>query len=140
MFSEKDWALYNRPRSSMVIVLVGSSMLAVLQILISAWLGIPILSGAQIALGLTTLFSALAVMLIEWGEDFFEHPLPIPGSISSASKANSARVPRPVVEPPAPVSTNPVSAVTPPASSEIPKTQESRKSDEEDDLIMLELD
>jgi hypothetical protein len=130
MLSEKDWVLYQRPRSSMIIVLIGSSVLAVLQILLSVWLGMPISSGAEFALGLTTLCSALAVMLIEFGEDFFEHPLPIP---------NTARAIH--FEPPvSSVVQNSTPAAAPTASSETPKVQEKRKSDEEDDLIMLELD
>jgi hypothetical protein len=129
MFSEKEWALYNRPRSSMIIVLVGSSILAVIHLLLSLWLGMPVTSNAQLALGLTTLLSALVVMGIEWGEDFFEHPLPIPAG---------ERIPRVVEGPPAPVIPNLPPDVPP--SVESPKPQESRKRDDEDDLIMLELD
>jgi hypothetical protein len=130
MFSEKEWSIYHRPRSSMIIVLIGSSVLAGMQVLLSQWLEMPILPGAQTALGLTALLSALAVMGLEWGDDFFEHPLPIPAS---------TRSPR-VEVPPAPVVSNPIPDAAPLASSEIPKSQESRKSDDEDDLIMLELD
>lgn len=127
MLSEKEWALYHRPRSSMIIVLVAVSALAVMQILLSLWLGMPISRGAEFALGCTTLFSALAVMLIEFGEDFFEHPLPIPRAVHIESSAS-------------PIAPNPIPAAAPLVSSEPPKTQESRKRDDEDGLIMLELD
>jgi len=131
MLSEKDWALYRRPRSNILIVLIGAVMLALIQIWISAWLRTPI-SGydPQLALGLTTLFSALAVMVVEIVEDFFEHPLPIP--------AGSRAIPFEI--PAALVIEKPVSDGEPPASPEITKTQKQQKNDDPDDLIMLELD
>lgn len=133
MLSEKEWAQYERPRASMVIALIGAVTLAVFQILLSAWLRMPITTQAEIALGLTTLFSGIAVVILELGQDFFEHPLPIP------SNASSARAPR-FIEDPAASTQSPAAPVLPSISSDIPKSQELRKSDEPDDLIMLELD
>lgn len=143
MFAEKDWALYHRPRSSMVIVLGGASTLALLQVLLSLWLGVPAFPFSydlNLALGATTLLSALAAMFLEWGEDFLEHPLPIP-----RSEQKPARAPRVLVEEqpeaaPQPNAAPAESAGEAPAPREIPKTQDSRKSDDEDNLIMLELD
>jgi hypothetical protein len=129
MLSEKDWAQSHRPRAGMLLALIGAALLAVFQILLSAWLGMPISPEAEMALGLTTLFSALAAMFLEVGQDFFEHPLPIP---------NSARTIR--MEAPSSAVQNIVSTTTSSPSSEFSKMQEAGKKDEPDDLIMLELD
>ncbi len=133
MLSEKDWAQYHRPRSGMIIALGGALALAILQILLTMWLRMPLSAEAEIGFGLTTLFSGVAVVFLELGQDFFEHPLPIP------SNASSARAPRFVAEPAAPASDSAV-PVSPSVSSDISKSQELRKSDDPDDLIMLELD
>ncbi len=128
MLSEKEWAVYRRPRSGMIIALVGSAALALLHIGLSLWLKIPPPPGVEYALGMTTLCSALAVMLLEWGADFLEHPLPLPGAERPA---------RPIQIESAPAPQNPA-----PETEQIPpeRPRESPADDEEEDLIMLELD
>jgi hypothetical protein len=127
--AEKDWAIYRRPRSSIIIALVGSSALALMHIGLALWLAMPIRPGAEYALGMTALCSALAAALLEWGEDFLEHPLPAPGGQKNA---------RPIQLDPsdAPI---PQTQETPPIPLENPRTTQ-KNNNEEDNLIMLELD
>lgn len=127
MFSEKDWVQFRRPRAGMAVAAVGALVLALLHVLFNLWLGRPAIPGTWNALALTLVCSALATVLLEFVQNFFEYPLPAPG------RPPVRRVKTLVVPPPAsnggegPTSTlqNPVE---PPAQ------------DDNDDLIMLELD
>ncbi|GAB4542494.1 MAG: hypothetical protein Fur002_12870 [Anaerolineales bacterium] len=129
MLSEKDWAQRFRPRLTMLIALIGAALLAGMQILLSAWLRMPISPTAELSLGFTTLFSALAVMALELTQDFLDHPLPMP----AAKKRSLA------------VESQPVAPAALPTGDSVPQEslstlQQSDKNDAPDDLIMLELD
>jgi hypothetical protein len=123
MLNEKDWVQFRRPKSSISIALAGVLTLASFQILLNLWLGAPISSGAQIALGITAFSSLIAVIMLEFIQHFFEHPLPVPTQQSTpiqfemdnAQSSNSTPMP-------------------------VPTLPEISEDDKSDDLIMLELD
>lgn len=123
MLNEKDWVQFRRPRSSISIALVGVFTLAGLQILLNLWLGSPINVNAQIALGLTAFSSLVAVIILEFIQHFFEHPLPVPPQQSAPIQFEMDGA------------SNPSSTPTP-----IPPLPEMSEDDKSDDLIMLELD
>jgi hypothetical protein len=119
MLNEKDWVQFRRPRSSISIALVGVLTLAVFQILLNLWLGTPISGGVQIALGITAFSSLIAVIMLEFIQHFFEHPLPVPVSQSTPIQFEMDNAP---------------------SSMPVPTLPEMSEDDKSDDLIMLELD
>jgi hypothetical protein len=121
MLAGKEWAQYHRPRATLALGAVGAPVLALLQILPAVWLGVPILAQAWQGLGYASLYSALAVVALEAGAYFFEHPIPLPKLPVRRALSN-----QPAVPPPAPM---------PPA--DLPPIE---PDDRTDDLIMLELD
>jgi hypothetical protein len=121
MLNEKDWVQFRRPRSSISIALVGVFTLAVLQISLNLWLGSPINTNAQIALGLTAFSSLVAVIILEFLQHFFEHPLPVPTQQSAPIQFEMDGA----------SSSNPMP---------VPALPEMSEDDKSDDLIMLELD
>jgi hypothetical protein len=126
MLNEKEWAQYHSPRAGMLFALIGAALLAIFQIVLSAWLKMPISPDAEFALGMTALCSALAVMFLEFVQDFLEHPLPV------QTRARALRI------------EVPSAPIVPEANAPIPtssvKPSENLKNDDTDDLIMLELD
>lgn len=129
MFSEKDWVQFRRPRAGMAVAAVGALVLALLHIVFNLWLAVPVLPTAWTALGLTMVCSALAVVLLEFIQNFFEYPLPAPGR----APARRARV----SPPSAPTS---ASADGNLSTSTLQNSVETPPETEDDDLIMLELD
>jgi hypothetical protein len=121
MLNEKDWAQVHRPRSSISIVAVGVLTLAVLQISLNLWLGAPISSDAQIAIGFTAVLSFIIIIMLEFIQHFFEHPLPIPAQQSAPIQFEMNNAPTP----------NPMP---------VPALPEMTSDEKSDDLIMLELD
>ena len=121
MLNEKDWAQVRRPRSSISIALAGVLALVVLQISLNLWLGAPIGSGAQIALGITAFSSLIAVIMLEFIQHFFEHPLPVPTQQSTPIQFEMDNT----------------SNTTPMPLPDLPEMSEDNKTE---DLIMLELD
>jgi hypothetical protein len=121
MLNEKDWVQFRRPNSSISIALVGVLTLTVLQISLNLWLGAPISGGAQIALGITAFLTLIAVIMLEFIQHFFEHPLPVPAQQSTPIQFEMNNAPG---SSPMPVPT-------------LPEMPDGEKSD---DLIMLELD
>jgi hypothetical protein len=121
MLNEKDWVQFRRPKSSISIAVVGVFTLVALQILLNLWLGSPINGNAQIALGLTAFSSLVAVIMLEFIQHFFEHPLPIsiPQSAPIQFEMEGASSPNPMP---------------------VPALPEMSEDDKSDDLIMLELD
>jgi hypothetical protein len=122
MFNEKDSVQVHRPKSSVFLVGAGIFTLAVLQILLNLWLGSPITSSAQAALGFTAFFSFILVVALEVGQYFFEHPLPVP------------------VQRSAPIQFEVDHAPSSPSPMPVPPLPEMPADDKSDDLIMLELD
>jgi hypothetical protein len=121
--TEKEWVQYRRPRSTALMAFAGAVILAGLHVLLSLWLSQPLQPTAWINLGLTVLFSAMAVVLLEIGLDFFDHPLPLPRHIALE------------------IASEEKSATTGPAPVTIPKLPEmDPDKTDPDDLIMLELD
>jgi len=124
MLAEKEWMQYRRPRSTAVMVAVGSFALAVLHILINLWLGVVISPNSWMGLGMTALVSAVAAAGLEGGLDFFEHPLPLPRKIAFEMDDDITESPKRQTIPSAPSSTSETNSET----------------NKPDDLIMLELD
>jgi len=121
MLSGKEWAQYHRPRATMALAAAGSPVLGLLHILPAWWLGVLIQPLAWEGLGFATLYSALAVVILEAGAYFFEHPIPLPKS--PAKRFDDDRIFHPAPPPAPPVTLPPMDT-----------------DDESDDLIMLELD
>jgi hypothetical protein len=124
MLNEKDWVQIHRPRSSIPIVAVGILTLAVLQISLNLWLGTPMTSNAQIAFGFTAVFSFILVVMLEFSQHFFEHPLPVPAQQPAPIQFEMDNTP----------------GITSPTPMPVPTLPEMDSDEKSDDLIMLELD
>lgn len=120
MLSGKEWMQYRRPRSTMLLAAGGAFSLAILQMALSLWLTPVIRPEYWQALGLAALLASLVVIILEAGQDFLEHPLPLRKSspnIQLEMRENK-----------------------PPTPEAIPNLPEVKEKDKPDDLIMLELD
>lgn len=122
MFNEKDSVQMRRSRSSVFLVGGGILVLAVLHIALNFWLGSPIADSAWTALGFTVFFSFIAVVVLEVGQYFFEHPMPVPVPRSAPIQFEMEQTP------------------AGPSPMPVPPLPEVPADDKSDDLIMLELD
>lgn len=122
MFNEKDSVQIGRPKSSVFLVGGGILTLAILQVALNFWLGAPIAEGAQTALGFAFFFSFIAVIVLEVGQYFVEHPMPVPVPRSAPIQFEVDDVP------------------ASPAAMPVPPLPDMPADDKSDDLIMLELD
>lgn len=125
MLNQKEWVQYRRPRIGMLMAGLGALSLTGLHAGLSYWLEIPVSLDKWEFLWLTMLFSTLAVVILEFFQDFLEHPLPIPEAKVAIHFEREHLMPE------SQPSAQTIHSV---------KSDDNNPKDDSKDLIMLELD